>query len=330
MKPLRVLSLGAGVQSSTVAMMMKHGEIEPADVAIFADTCAESRRTYEWVEWLRQNIGMPLIVVKEGTGLTAALEEACGNPVCTRCAQPPLYTDTGAMRERWCTREFKLQPIRKEVNRQRVATPPLFTENGTGVLLRQCTSEYKLAPIRREVNARRAADVPWETCGEVTGTLVVRRPVIQIMGISADEKRRMGYPDVQYITNEYPLCGFETTRHGREKNDVDAHQIESPVMGRADCIRWMVTHGYPIPPRSACVYCPYRCNEEWVKMRDLSPADWEEACRMDEMMRHGLPGTNEACYVHRSLKPLRVAPIENQGHTTENLFEHDCEGMCGV
>ena len=35
---LRILSLGAGVQSSTIALMMKHGEIEPCDFAIFADT----------------------------------------------------------------------------------------------------------------------------------------------------------------------------------------------------------------------------------------------------------------------------------------------------
>lgn len=35
---MRILSLGAGVQSSTLALMAEHGEIEKPDYAIFADT----------------------------------------------------------------------------------------------------------------------------------------------------------------------------------------------------------------------------------------------------------------------------------------------------
>ncbi len=37
-RDLRVLSLGAGVQSSTLLFKMLHGEIEPPDIAIFSDT----------------------------------------------------------------------------------------------------------------------------------------------------------------------------------------------------------------------------------------------------------------------------------------------------
>ena len=35
---LRILSLGAGVQSTTLALMAAHGEVEAPDCAIFADT----------------------------------------------------------------------------------------------------------------------------------------------------------------------------------------------------------------------------------------------------------------------------------------------------
>lgn len=35
---LRVLSLGAGVQSTTLALMAAHGHFGPLDCAIFADT----------------------------------------------------------------------------------------------------------------------------------------------------------------------------------------------------------------------------------------------------------------------------------------------------
>lgn len=43
---LRVLSLGAGVQSTTLALMAAHGEFEQMpDCAIFADTGWEPRAT---------------------------------------------------------------------------------------------------------------------------------------------------------------------------------------------------------------------------------------------------------------------------------------------
>lgn len=39
---LNIISLGAGVQSTTMALMAAHGEIEPMpDCAIFADTKVE-------------------------------------------------------------------------------------------------------------------------------------------------------------------------------------------------------------------------------------------------------------------------------------------------
>lgn len=49
---LNIISLGAGVQSSTMALMAAHGEITPMpDAAIFADTQAEPKAVYEWLDW---------------------------------------------------------------------------------------------------------------------------------------------------------------------------------------------------------------------------------------------------------------------------------------
>ena len=78
--PLRILSLGAGVQSSTTGMMMVHGEIEKAAIAIFADTGAESEATYKWLGWLvpkLETAGIKYIQVKQAEGLTNDIEEAC-------------------------------------------------------------------------------------------------------------------------------------------------------------------------------------------------------------------------------------------------------------
>ena len=44
MTHLRILSLGAGVQSSTVALMMEKGLIEKCHAAVFSDTKSQINR----------------------------------------------------------------------------------------------------------------------------------------------------------------------------------------------------------------------------------------------------------------------------------------------
>ena len=55
---MKVISLGWGVQSFTLAAMAALGELEPVDVAIHADTTHESKLTYEfaarWTPWLEE------------------------------------------------------------------------------------------------------------------------------------------------------------------------------------------------------------------------------------------------------------------------------------
>jgi 3'-phosphoadenosine 5'-phosphosulfate sulfotransferase (PAPS reductase)/FAD synthetase len=66
-KKLVVISLGAGVQSSTMALMAARGQIEPMpDYAIFADTQAEPKHIYSWLDWLETQLPFPLIRVTKG------------------------------------------------------------------------------------------------------------------------------------------------------------------------------------------------------------------------------------------------------------------------
>jgi hypothetical protein len=59
MMPIHILSLGAGVQSSTLALMAALGEVSPMpQAAIFADTQAEPRSVYEWLSWLTKQLPM--------------------------------------------------------------------------------------------------------------------------------------------------------------------------------------------------------------------------------------------------------------------------------
>ena len=48
-----VISLGAGVQSTTMALMAAHGLLTPMPIAaIFADTGAEPEPVYDHLDWL--------------------------------------------------------------------------------------------------------------------------------------------------------------------------------------------------------------------------------------------------------------------------------------
>ena len=66
---LRALSLGAGVQSTTLALMAAHGAVGPMpDCAIFADTGWEPRAVYEHLDWLMSANVLPFPVFVVGPG----------------------------------------------------------------------------------------------------------------------------------------------------------------------------------------------------------------------------------------------------------------------
>lgn len=104
---LRVLSLGAGVQSTTVALMAAHGEITPMpDCAIFADTKWESPETYAHLDRLEKLLPFPVYRVSAGD---------IRDVIATERFDPVPWFMQGSMGRRQCTKEFKLYPIRRKV-----------------------------------------------------------------------------------------------------------------------------------------------------------------------------------------------------------------------
>ena len=66
-EPIHIISLGAGVQSSTMALMAACGEITPMPVAaIFADTQNEPKSVYVWLDWLEKQLPFPVNLVTQG------------------------------------------------------------------------------------------------------------------------------------------------------------------------------------------------------------------------------------------------------------------------
>lgn len=113
---LRVISLGAGVQSTTMALMAAAGEISPMpDCAIFADTGAEPEGVYSHLKWLEAQLPFPVHVVSSGN----IRDDIMGASSRTRFASIPFFIKKSdgdqAMARRQCTSEYKISPIRKKL-----------------------------------------------------------------------------------------------------------------------------------------------------------------------------------------------------------------------
>jgi len=119
--PLRVLSLGWGVQSWTLAAMAALGEIEPFDVAVHADTTHEASATYahaeKWTPWLGEH-GIKVVTVFPSD--PSPVDKHGGVMI------PAYTTDAkgkGGVIRRDCTKAWKIQPVRRYI-RSLLTRPP--------------------------------------------------------------------------------------------------------------------------------------------------------------------------------------------------------------
>lgn len=295
---LRVLSLGAGVQSTTLALMAAHGEIGPMpDCAVFADTGWEPSAVYEHLAWLKSPnvLPFPVHIVSAGDLRADLFAGARGE----RWASIPAFT-------RNVTPAGTELPVYDEDDNGDlvvVGSRVLPTDRiGVGMIRRQCTTSYKIVPIRRKVR-------------ELLGIAGRRSPASQIaeqwIGISMDEALRMKPSFEAWQTNRWPLIERGLTRQ--------------------DCLRWLERHAYPIPPKSACIGCPFHSDAAWRRLRDHDPEAWDDAVTVDAAIRTGFRGIRGELYLHRSAVPLGEADLTTQADRGQlDLWQNECEGMCGI
>lgn len=182
----------------------------------------------------------------------------------------------------------------------RVAAVPWFMRlpDGSDAMgRRQCTKEYKLTPIRRKVRELLGGKTPKGGC-EVW------------IGISTDEAMRVKPSRVGYMVNRWPLIERRLDRN--------------------DCQRWLERNGYGAAPKSSCIGCPFHNNAQWRALRDGPAHEWRDAIEVDAAIRDQ-PGFRGKQFMHRSMVPLADVDLSNaEDHGQLNLFNNECEGMCGV
>jgi hypothetical protein len=153
----RFLSLGAGVQSSTLALMAAAGEIDPVDVAIFADTGWEPKKVYEWLDWLEKQLPFPVHRVTAGSLRENVL--ASKNTSGGRFAAVPWFMinpdGSKGMGRRQCTSEYKLNPLKQEQRRL------IGLKKGQRAKKGQILCETLIGISLDEIHRFRDSDLPW-------------------------------------------------------------------------------------------------------------------------------------------------------------------------
>lgn len=173
----RSLSLGAGVQSSVLALLLSRGDprlvelgYPKPDIAVFADTGWEPDYVYSHLEWLEGELDFPLIRVSAGD----------------------------------LRKNIKLG---RTVSGHRFVDVPFYLvhENGKkGMLRRQCTNHYKINPIYR--NVRKLA-------GGQRGRPFPKHIHVEMwLGISLDEVVRMKPSRERWVKHRWPLVDLGMSR----------------------------------------------------------------------------------------------------------------------
>ncbi len=171
-EPCRVLSLGAGVQSSCLALLADRGEygLPKPDFAIFADTGWEPPAVYDHLDWLETQLSFEVVRVNSGN-----------------------------------IRENILHG--RMPDGSRFLGIPAFLRNpdgSTGILNRQCTTHYKTKPIHEYLRSRLGL--------KPGRRAPIGTQVEMWLGISTDEALRQKPDREKWVTKRYPLIELGFSR----------------------------------------------------------------------------------------------------------------------
>ena len=292
---LEIISLGAGVQSTTMALMAGHGEIGPMPAAaIFADTGAEPKAVYEHLDWLMSPnvLPFPVHVVKwrdltDDILASARLEDVAGRP--RGYVAPPFHT--------------------------------LNADGSEGMLRRECTQNYKLDPFRHELKRMLGRD-PLKPIRMKKGA----EPLVRSwVGISYDEVHRMKPSRERWWVKRYPLVeGDRRWTRGHCLEWLARHEYPRPPRSACVFCPYLATDQWRKLRNSP---------DDWEKviLVDRLIRDFPDR-GVARLRRGGKLYVHASC---TPLEDVDLSdPYARQGDmmpsSWDRLWANECEGMCGV
>jgi len=139
---------------------------------------------------------------------------------------------------------------------------------------RNCTMDFKVKVIRK-----------WLRAHGVTKTA----PATVLIGFSSDEFQRVNSRrPSDYETPEHPLLDLR--------------------LSREDCKRVIERAGLPVPPKSACYFCPFHRPSQWSRMRRDEPELFQKSVELEQIFndRRDMLGKDHV-YLSGFGKPLDEA-----------------------
>jgi hypothetical protein len=303
---LRLLSLGAGVQSTTLLLLAAEGRLPHLDAAIFSDTQWEPAAVYAHLDRIdaevAQPAGIPIHRVTTGNIRVDALDPA------HRFASMPLFVknkDGGdGMTRRQCSSEYKIKPIKKQVRALLGYPHPTPVPRGVYV-------EQWIGISRDEIGRAKDSDTQYA------------RNVFPLLDLDGAADGRMGWTRedcIRYLKasgwESTPKsacigCPFHGNRQWRQLRDTcfcghprDDHW-RTDFDGSIRCAHILNRHEGPDAAADLCNCPKFRAPE------------WDDAVDFDQQIRggnargnaNGKPLLGEA-YLHSSRLPLADAPID--------------------
>jgi hypothetical protein len=293
---LRALSLGAGVQSTTLALLAEAGDLPTPDVAIFADTGWEPAAVYTHLARLTAAVSFPVLRVSVGNLRDDALDPE------RRYASVPYFVrnpdGTDGMGRRQCTSEYKLNPIRRKVRELLGAAGPEFRTVPGGRVAEQWVG-FSTDEVGR-VNAARDSDG--------VRYLTTRYPLLELGMSRTDCQRWLRARGWGATTKSACLgCPFHGNARWRDLRDTcgcghhrrDHYDLGEPFAASG---RW-----------ASCSFGHYTDRGPACSCARFSAPEWADAVAFDAAIRkggaRGEPLNGEA-FLHRSRVPLDLAPID--------------------
>lgn len=178
---------------------------------------------------------------------------------------------------------------------------PVFIRNPSGKVgmgKRQCTKQWKIVPVQREL--RRFSGMTRKHLADDFYTLW--------QGISTDESSRMKDSRTHWIKHRFPLIEIG--------------------LSRDDCLAWLRSHGIDLVVKSACVFCPYQRRDQWKEKKIKGGPEWDMILDVERRLLERGEYLTPDCTPVAEFAEVITPPKPDDGQL--NMFENECEGMCGV
>ena len=137
---------------------------------------------------------------------------------------------------------------------------------------RSCTADFKIRVVGKWLKQHGAS---------------AENPAQVWIGISTDEFHRANNKRAMPYENPiYPLLTLN--------------------LDRSACMRVIERAGLPVPPKSACYFCPFHRPATWIEMAKNEPELFEKSAQLEDLLneRRAMLGKDKV-YLTRFAKPLR-------------------------